>query len=162
MYTGKQYEAVISMYSSTLLSTREVAKRTGVGRQTVHDWVKKAGLSRTANQSREITKEMREECIRLYNEGLSGHKVAKRTGVSRNSVIRIVESAGVKRMKGINQSINSRKYKPEQRAVCAIMRRSGYTYKEISQTTGIPMGSIHNLITTYEEAEKKSKRKVRI
>ena len=161
-YTGKQYEQVISLYKTTFLSTREVAQRTGVGRQTVHDWVKEAGLSRTRNASREHDEATRRKCIEMYSGGLSARKVASLTGISRSSIIRWLDEAELKRSASYNQSVSQTKYSNQVRAAVASMRRRGLTLKEISKETSVPMGSIHFQVQKFEEFEKKLKRKPRI
>lgn len=151
-YSGKDVERVLALYGTTLLSTRAVAVRCGVGRQSVHDWVQAAGLSRTRNASREIPEEVRLRVVDMYTGGMSTKDIQRVLGIypSLSTIKQIVRSAG--RMRGGTQATSMGElrhgytYVPERALDVHYRRQRGESYKTISKGTGIPMGSIHALI----------------
>lgn len=145
-----------------MLSTREVANLTGIGRQSVHDWVKDAGISRTRNASREYGRSVQERAVDLYNQGLSSRQVAEAVGASRTSVSRWIHSAGVMRSGSVATSMGNPQYSWEIVAQVGSMRSAGSTYREIFEATGVPIGSIRMVVLRYEKARKLEKRKVRM
>lgn len=157
-YTGKDLERVLALYKSTMLSTREVAVRTGVGRQTVADWVREAGLSRGRNDSRELTPAQKQEVIRLYNEEKATPEISKLTGIHITTVKRTVRKAGIMRSVSEAGKIRKKRRSPEKELAIWAARESGATYASINSEFGIPIGSIHMVLKRVEQRRKKNKR----
>ncbi len=157
-YSGKDLEGVLALYKTTFLSTREVAKRTGVGRQTVADWVKEAGLSRARNDSRELTQDQKDNVIRLYNQDKATTEVAPLTGVHITTVKRTLQRAGVMRSVSEAGKLRKKKRTPDKEMAILIARFRGATYKEISAHYDIPMGSIHMVLKRVLARRKKQSR----
>lgn len=162
MYTGKDVEAVLSLYKNTMLSMREVARRTGVGRQTVYEWVQQAGLSRTRNASREISQEKKARAIELYNSGKSTREVALELGVSRTWVNRTMNAAGIMRSGSVATAMGQTVHCDATIVNVGTLREEGKTYRQISEITGVPMGTIPSLLSRFQALRKKERYKVRI
>lgn len=154
-YSGKDVERALALYRSTMLSTREVARRTGIGRQSVADWVKEAGLSRGRNDSRELTTEQKAEVVRLYNQEKSTTEVAGLTGIHITTVKRTLNKAGVMRSVSEAGKIRKKKRTPDQEIAILVARNRGATYSEISKYFKIPTGSIHMVLQRTRGQNKK-------
>ena len=159
-YSGKDVERVLEMYRSTMFSTREVAARCGVGRQSAADWVKAAGISRAANDSRTRPEATRRHAVDLYNKGLPGAKVASILGVPHGTVKNWVRNAGVARSKSAARSIDCRvKHSNEIVMRLGAMREGGATLSEISAELGVPIGSVTYLFKRYGRLTKQLSRR---
>lgn len=150
-YTGADVERVLTLYKTTLLSTREVADRTGVGRGTVHEWVKNAGISRSRNASRQKPESKKQKGLALYRSGKSTVQIADELEVSQSTVKRWVHSAGIMRSVSYATSLGQQVHTWSTIKKVHTLRTRGCTYKEISCETGVPVGSIHNLLKRFEQ-----------
>lgn len=83
-------------------SIYELSRRFGIHRGTVKEHLRRAGIEiRPGNQAK-LTAEDKDEIARLYNNGLSIHKLALRFGVTDNPVHHALKERGV-RMRSPNE-----------------------------------------------------------
>lgn len=156
-YSGKDVQAALDLYRATMLSTREVARRLGLGRQSVADWVKAAGLSRARNDSRQHASSLRAEAIKRYCEHeQSSIQVARDLDLPIGTVKNWLREAGVTRTASAAQSLNLKHDRVVAARVWA-MREAGKQYAEIEAETGIPKGTISGLVRRHEALRNRRK-----
>jgi len=157
-YTGADVERVLDLYRTTLLSSREVADRCNVGRQSAADWIRQAGLSRTRNASRQYPRRLKRDILERYNAGESTRDLEASTGVSRSTISRWINKARLMRSISVATSMGQSKTPWSVVVQVAGLRNQGKLYREIAAETGVPIGSIGALLKRFENSQKLDKR----
>lgn len=144
-YSHAQRKAAIELYRTTRLSTRQVGEQLGIGRQTVADWIRAAGLSRTRNASRAWPLQTQRRAIALYTIGqMSTAAIADKLDVPHGTVRKWIKRAGITRTRAAAGRLRSR-YSDELCHRIWALREQGVTYRTICDTYDIPMGTAHSL-----------------
>lgn len=159
MYRASDYHRVCDLYKSDVtMSTRRVSELTGVNRQTVCDWIRAAGLTRSRNASREVPADKLDEAVEMYlSTDLSIKEVMRRTGVDRKAITVRVKALGLLRDRSYQQTRSQYKYSD---AVCwqvGGLRGQGLTWRMVSEKTGVPMGSLNSLYKRYKALRRSEK-----
>ena len=150
-YTGKQIEEALHLYSTTNLSARAVADRLGIGRQSVHNWIKAAGISRERNATRQYPESVRREVVRLYVEdNRSTRSIAEEIGASSSTIKRWLRDAGVLRSVSEAMTLTVKKYPPAVLEHAWSRHRAKFPKSTIARALGIPRGSIDAVIKRHE------------
>ena len=158
-YTAKDYNRVCELYASDVsMSSRRIEQITGINRQTICDWVRQAGLTRTRNASRETPVVKLIEAKRIYcSSDLSLKAVSRRTGVDRKSLRRALDGDGLRRSAAFSQSRMQRRYNDAQCALVFALRERGLKWREISERLSIPQGSLSSLYFRHVDGMKQDR-----
>ena len=95
----------LSLYDEGL-SIKDIAERVGVGASTVGLYLREAGKGRGRSWGMGVprtpppSEEQVEEALAMYESGVSGHEVARRTGLGHRRVFRLLRERGVTRSRG--------------------------------------------------------------
>ena len=153
-YSNQKRIEVIELYRSTMMSIRAVGKANCVKHPTVHQWVMAAGISRTRNVCRGPSQETKNEAYRLYyEEEMSLNAVSDKIGISRNSISRWLKEMGRRplRSHGVSTGMAVIKYSWKTIKEVGRLKIEGKVYREISDITGIPKGTLPGLFAKFNQ-----------
>jgi len=135
-YSDKTKHSVIRAYERGMPST-EISEQSGIGETTILRWIKAEGKSRTSQETKGVTEDIKKQISDLYSQGNSVSSVAERLGVGTSTVHRELTKKGISRSL---EDVNS--YEPDIRNKAKELYMSGQNTYEVSDALGLGQNTV--------------------
>lgn len=133
---AEQKSRVIQQYEDGVASPL-IAKKEGIGETTVLRWLRQAGITRTAAETKGVSADIRQRAIDMYEKGASVSDVAKKLEIGASTVHRAVTKSGISRSHEDAVAID-----PAIKQQAIDLYREGLNTHEVSEKLGLSQSTV--------------------